>query len=235
MVIYNKQHQKKANVVSENDSRNDKVSSHTEQASIDTKIKPNHAENNGCHKCGYMNRSESSICVQCGATLSIRKIHTAPQAQSTPVFEEKIQAQNVAFQEAPLSVNTPASTPKTPESLKEPLNKGQEFIGTATVNPWATQKKVGFKLTPLQLNDSSHISELFYAGNEVVLNRANLENDNATISSQAHATIKQEDGKWYISDQSSQQTTFIRVGHKLELTNGDVILIGNRLFSFKAE
>lgn len=44
--------------------------------------------------------------------------------------------------------------------------------------------------------------------------------------------VSQENGHWYIEDASDQKTTFVQAARKTELHDGDIILLGNRLFEF---
>ena len=67
------------------------------------------------------------------------------------------------------------------------------------------------------------------------MNRANLDEDNNTITSKLQAVLTCEDGQWFVEDRSQQKTTFVRSEGKMALKDGDVILMGNRQFVFKAE
>jgi RNA polymerase subunit RPABC4/transcription elongation factor Spt4 len=223
MVIKNKVYKPSTNPVSTTTNN-----SNNEAIAVETKMKPNNeSQGNSCSKCGYLNREESSICIQCGSTLDLNKWMHHNNLQTTIKNEEVPIA--VPLEEIKPEVETISNPPLVDLSIEN------NEIGTATINPWAAKKRSGFKLTPLQLNDNTHVSELFFGGDTVTLNRGNLEIDNSAISSQKHAIISQESGKWYITDCSSQQTTFIRVGDKTLLQNDDVILIGNRLYCFKPE
>ena len=65
-----------------------------------------------------------------------------------------------------------------------------------------------------------------------MLNRNNTEVNNPSITSRQQALITRVDGHWFIEDKSEQKTTFVQAAHKIELHDGDLILLGNRLFEF---
>ncbi len=71
------------------------------------------------------------------------------------------------------------------------------------------------------------------AGNEVDLYRGNTDPANNTIARDLQARLTYADGKWSIEDCSTLQTTYIRPSRKIELREGDVIVMGNRQFMFK--
>ena len=42
-----------------------------------------------------------------------------------------------------------------------------------------------------------------------------------------------EEGEWFIENRSEMHTTYIRVGEKVKIKSGDIIVLGNREFEFK--
>jgi predicted component of type VI protein secretion system len=74
---------------------------------------------------------------------------------------------------------------------------------------------------------------LDFEGEEVSLNRDNLDANNKSISGGQHAKIEYENGQWYIKDQSSNGFTFIQVRDRMPIQSGDMIIMGNKLFVFK--
>lgn len=105
----------------------------------------------------------------------------------------------------------------------------------ATVNPWSNPMAgKTFKLQPVAWdNEPGEIPAMTYAGTVVGLNRDNTDPTNNSITSKTQAEITNENGKWFIEDKSAQQSTFIHAGRKIELADGDVIILGNRRFVFK--
>ena len=74
-----------------------------------------------------------------------------------------------------------------------------------------------------------------FEGSEVILTRDNTEPGNQSITSHEQAIITYVEGHWYIEDRSEQKTTFVQAAKKIELHDGDIILLGNRLFEFKEQ
>lgn len=90
------------------------------------------------------------------------------------------------------------------------------------------EEKPGFALIEERSQE-----QLVFDGEETTLKRELLDADNMSISGTAHASIKLQDGKWTIEDLSSNGATFIQVKGAIELTDGDKILIGNKIYTFK--
>ena len=105
----------------------------------------------------------------------------------------------------------------------------------STINPWSnpTQGKT-FQLKPVAWeNEQGELPSMNYSGVLIELKRDNTDPTNNTITSKTQAEISNENGKWFIEDKSAQQSTFIHAGRKIELSDGDVIILGNRRFVFK--
>lgn len=76
-------------------------------------------------------------------------------------------------------------------------------------------------------------SPITYSGEYIILNRSNTDPNNNTITSREQAALTFQDGEWYLENLSEMKTTFIRVGKKVKLASGDIIVMGNREFEFK--
>jgi hypothetical protein len=72
-----------------------------------------------------------------------------------------------------------------------------------------------------------------YSGESVVLNRFNTEENNPTITTQQQAGLVYENGEWYIQNLSERQTTYLILNRKIQLEEGDIIMMGNRRFKFE--
>lgn len=105
-----------------------------------------------------------------------------------------------------------------------------------TVNPYksAGQEARCF-LTPVARDGERETpGEIEFSGLEAVLNRDNTDPGNQTITSREQALMTYEGGSWYIEDKSELRTTFVQAGRKTRLEDGDIILLGNRMFEFKS-
>jgi len=120
-----------------------------------------------------------------------------------------------------------------------PAATGDGFTGT--INPWGaiqTEMPAGecaFKLIPLRQGMDPEDAPVpqRYEGERVSLNRDNLDKGNPTITSQTQAVIFHRNGQWMIEDHSGQRSTFVRIDGAMQLKDGDVILMGNRLYRFE--
>lgn len=118
------------------------------------------------------------------------------------------------------------------EKNQPELNSAQP-ISTATINPFVQKtNQPQFQLTPIEGGVIDTINTLHFVGSNVKLNRSNLDENNNTISSKEQAEIVFSEGRFVLQDKSSFRSTFIQVNPEYELKNGDIILMGNRLFVF---
>ena len=72
------------------------------------------------------------------------------------------------------------------------------------------------------------------SGDRIILNRANTDPANNTITSGEQAELTFENGAWYICDKSYQKTTYVHASRKMKLEKGDIIILGNRRFEFNS-
>ena len=124
--------------------------------------------------------------------------------------------------------NKNRNEPKSEDKMK--ANKNKE---TQRWNPKADMVKGRFALTPL--SGKTRVPEndpITFAGNEIELNRENTDPENSTITSKTQAVVTFESGKWSVADKSEFRSTFVQAARKVELQNGDLILLGNQLYRF---
>jgi hypothetical protein len=95
-----------------------------------------------------------------------------------------------------------------------------------TIQPEMVLEKVG------RPDETSQLITFKAAGDQVTVNRANLDEGNFTITGKVQATFTFKDNKWWLSDWSDLKTTFIQVKEPRELRDGDIILMGDRRFIF---
>ena len=195
-----------------------------------------------CNNCGWENPNTNTKCEKCGAILQNENLkggENAPLAES-PLNKTQMEAE--AFPDLGAQ---PAVTPKRDEVRMEPLRpkvaaEPQAAAADAyrgTVNPWIqVTPKSQCSLTPVaQTGDEAAPAPIVFKGEQHTLNRANLDAENPTITSQVQAELTCQDGKWYIQDRSAQGTTFIHVAERMALYDGDIILMGNRQFIFHSD
>ncbi len=178
-----------------------------------------------CPNCEYLVSSSSSNCPMCGNDL----VHSHPQPKETPKSEIPKNTKNTATKKCKQCANQIPSNVRFCPECGHPVRQ-------QTINPWATPaRKPICTLTPVAWEDEQ-IEELpiEYSGEKITLNRDNTEPDNFNITSLEQAELSCEDGKWYIQDKSTQKTTFVYAGKKTMLETGDIVILGNRKFEFKA-
>ena len=156
-----------------------------------------------CPKCRYENSRHATICVICKTPLAT----TAAKAAQPTVPER-----------APVRPNT---------------------TGSGTIDPYRMKTQAPpacyLQLVPREkekLDTAGAHKEFISADEPIQLNRNNLEEKNNSITSKVQAELLYEDGKWYLSDRSEFRTTFINVNERIELKEGDIILMGDRKFTF---
>lgn len=163
------------------------------------------AQPNICPKCSYPLRPGTAKC---------------PNCQTNIGGEEQQQPANDVERRIP---------PRRPTVLNAPKING-------TVNVW-TECDMGvtpsFILSPVKRNGERHDpAEIELEGEMVPLNRENTDPGNMSITSRTQAIITRKDNQWYIEDKSEQKTTFVQASTPQPLKDGDMILLGNRLFVF---
>lgn len=94
--------------------------------------------------------------------------------------------------------------------------------------------KIIFNLTPISEETGKPEGEpIPYEGDNIILNRDNTDPKNPTITSTQQANVIFENGVWGIEDKSGLQTTFVQASRRIELHDGDLLLLGNQLYRFE--
>lgn len=164
---------------------------------------------NICPKCGYPLRPGLQKCPNCNSELDV----------------ESENVNNFAPQQHQIQVR----------QIRRPTVVGTPNIH-GTVNVW-TEGSIGltpsFLLSPIKHSgERRQPDDIEMEGDNVVLNRDNTDPGNLSITSRVQAVITRKDDKWYIEDKSEQKTTFVQASTPQELHEGDIVLLGNRLFIF---
>lgn len=170
-----------------------------------------------CHKCGYPLAENMDECPMCGSYQNKKEEVTPKQV-------------NVSLKTCPSCGNN------VEFSALFCSKCGHKFqTRNATVNNWMSPNKGAFcTLKPIAWeNEAKEYNPITYSGDKIVLNRANTDTNNNSITSKEQAILSFENDEWYIENASEMKTTFIQVNRKTKLKDGDVIVLGNRLFEFK--
>lgn len=176
---------------------------------------PSFKQSSNCPQCSYPVSDNMNVCPNCGKVLKEKKEeHTNPYRQKSRTCKKC--GNEVAF------------TAKFCPICGTPLQM-------ETINIWEKPQQGEFcTLKPLSWKgEDMQYSPISYSGSIIYLNRSNTDPNNNTITSKEQAVLTREGNAWYIEDRSEQHTTLLRVSRKTKLENGDIIVLGNRLFEFK--
>lgn len=182
-----------------------------------------------CPKCGYPMRSDALKCPNCNYSVNSTSFQRSDN--------ENPSSRGGGYQRRPtkMAVATEEEEPVL-KKTRIATEGGGKYNGT--INPYMQNymEEPAFSLKPIQrMNERKSIEPVEFEGCEVTLTRENTEAGNPTISSKEQAVITHNEGHWYIEDSSDQKTTFVQAGQKIELHDGDIILLGNRLFRFSEQ
>lgn len=161
-----------------------------------------------CPKCGYPISPSMNYCPNCDT----------PLHAGVP----------------PVQAPQPAPAQARPHVHPQPTPQGQKF---STVMGAPIMAAVGnfCTLRPIEWQgETVKYNPVTYSGDAILLNRANTDANNPTITSKEQAILSCEDGEWYIENRSELRSTYIRVNGKIRLQKGDIIILGNREFEFNA-
>lgn len=166
-----------------------------------------------CPKCGYPLRNNSKVCPSCGHILSGEPSNDAEEKRT---------------HKCPGCGSPVGANEKFCSNCGTPLHFG-------TINNWANPTKGVFcTLKPIAWeNEGIDYQPVSYSGDSIVLNRANTDSNNNSITSKEQAVLSFDGENWFIENRSEMETTYIKVQKKTKLENGDVIILGNRMFEFK--
>ena len=179
-----------------------------------------------CPNCGYPAREGATICHNCGTPLVSSK--------SSGNTENSKKCKNCGC----LNNAEAKFCNQCGEELDRDIKgNSPQFVPNAhggTVNPWSQPENGCFcTLKPIAwIGEDVVYQPQSFTGQSVVLNRANTDPNNQSITSSEQAELSFENGEWYIVDKSSQHTTYVLAAQKIKLHKGDIIVLGNRLFEF---
>lgn len=176
-------------------------------------------------------------CSYCGYFPILNSVTECPQCKK-PILPREEHKDDVAS-EAMQSQDNPSfnNVYKKPEIESKVESQGTIcrpfYLNTTEENRTEPEINATFKLTliPEDGEQTTAVTKQ-YKGNEVLLNRDNTEPSNLSITSKEQALIKYEDGQWYVENRSQLKTTYVVVDRRIELHDGDVVILGNRKFRF---
>lgn len=179
-------------------------------------------ENLTCHNCGYRLSPKMNVCPQCGTSMEHQP--KGFEAQLLTGKKQQVKGKHCSKCGETLSIDA-----RFCPSCGQPLRM------TGTVNAWDNPQGNAYcSLRPLPwVKENTAYAAISFSGDRIILNRANTDPNNQSITSREQAALTHDGNDWYIEDLSDQHSTMIRVSRKTKLQSGDVIALGNRLFEFK--
>lgn len=178
--------------------------------------------------CGFINIAPRITCIKCQRELyDANAENNQPPLTPNEPIPKKVEEIETTNEEEVETAEKPSS--KTPNYMK-------------TIDPYrmrvSRNQKCYMHLVP-KMNEtivSGKGAEFELLANESVeLNRDNIDQTNTSITSKVQAELSYENGRWFLIDRSEQQTTFIQVSEKIEIKDGDMILMGDRKLIFSTE
>ncbi len=204
-----------------------------------------------CYTCGFTNTNGSKICEKCGTKLkapaeapvagaiqpvpNVRNAH----AEGIPTMRGAISQQPAwdAVTETEFKCDACGHYPLKSQVSKENPCPNCKSTGVKEVHNGTMSfpnlffgKVTASSTSKIKLVDIATDKPLEFEGDNVVLNRSNLNPNDQSISSAQHVQFKKEIDTWHITDLSSNHATFIQVNGKVAIESGSHILIGNRIY-----
>ena len=113
--------------------------------------------------------------------------------------------------------------------------------GAPSPNPVESNKTMQFgqiNLQGAQDNSITLVDEVNglakkYTGEQVELNRFNVDPDEQSISSKQHASLENHQGNWLITDLSSNKATFVQILSEMHIQHQTRLILGNKVFRFE--
>ena len=216
-----------------------------------------------CPQCGHPITGNATTCLNCGYELANPVMQQqAPQAETVkPAPQEEVvkpARKEEPIKPAPKAIGVPVNDtntcdkcgaevpgdflfcPKCGERIRQKtvMVRRKSILAEPIEEPAPIVEEKPAKCTLTLIPEEDDTTEAFtneYEGASIILNRDNTEKTNRTITSKEQAELSFVDGKWYIENHSELGTTYIQTNRKFEIQPGDVIVLGDRRFTFETE
>lgn len=188
-----------------------------------------------CSNCGYQNVSHALKCIKCNEPLSNAASAKANSGSQDVEVKKTIIGKAANPADFIDSKNSDQRTPtKAQDNSAPPIKAKTSEELRGTINPWNQARYETIEFVPgAREGQEAQASASFKSDiKEVVLNRENLDPDNPTITRNAQAALKYNNGTWKLEDKSSVGT-YIKITKDHTLSDGDQILMGDRVFTVR--
>ncbi|MBI1185414.1 hypothetical protein GC194_14175 [bacterium] len=127
--------------------------------------------------------------------------------------------------------------PQAPDAAHPCPNCGHGASGGASASKTVKVDQVNIQTenggNKLILIEESSGREIPFSGDEINVNRDNIDPGNNAVSSQVHAVFSFQNGQLHLEDKSSNGATFIKVDGKMPVANNMRIILGNKVYKLK--
>ena len=202
----------------------DRMKSTVAEGIIFNDVTPQAGTPKTCPKCGYPLSDSSTSCPNCNHELVVNP--TKKQSVKCKSCGAEVSEDHKFCPECGTSMKSPVNNPRRIQRSNMGTVMGGPISGGSN-NVFCTLKPIAWE------GENVNYNPITYSGESIILNRANTDANNNSITSREQAVLTFEDGSWYIENRSDLRSTFIRVNDKIKLSDGDIIILGNREFEFK--
>jgi predicted amidophosphoribosyltransferase len=176
-----------------------------------------------CPDCNYELKEDYDYCPSCGKVLRERAKNEEVSGERYEVRLEPNTCEACGKQVPAEYLHCPyCGTRITQKTI--PVKRRRQVV--EEVKPRCTLTMITDE------NESVEALKHDFEGNQIILNRSNTDPLNRTITSKEQARLSFEEGHWYIENLSELDSTFVAASRKIELLSGDIVMMGDRCFSF---
>lgn len=174
-----------------------------------------------CNNCGFANEENASDCINCGTRFSSKNPFQILQQNDQSFYNCK--------QCGYLLPDTVKVCSKC--QFDHDGTKKSNTIHFTDFDYKAGGNSTGFTLTPLKPSDRPIVK----TGEEIGLNREDIDVNDMTISSNDHVKFKQVNGSWFIENAEGKNAVFIQVDGSVPIKDGTIIILGqSKIYKFEA-
>jgi Double zinc ribbon len=179
-----------------------------------------------CPYCNYPANRLVEDCPSCGRPMKAAEVGQTEVGQTLKSEGRQRSDEGGEAARSGEAANTGEIGERTRPMRAETIDPFRNRQIVRTTQPEMVLEKVG------RPDETSELIKFKAAGDQVTVNRANLDEGNFTITGRVQATFTFRDNKWWLQDGSELKTTFIQVKEPRELKDGDIVLMGDRRFIF---
>ncbi len=202
-----------------------------------------------CQTCGFQNNAESVMCVKCNTRLNAQPAVPAgfshqPATQAAhPGGIPTIKGANPLAMAATATVFTCEQCGHYPLAAEVSAAmpcpncnfKGKAAPQHHTIKIGGLFMGQGPASSKVRLTDVLTSKVIEFDGEDLTLNREQINPADMSISSGKHVQFTKQKGHWYVTDHSTNQATFLQVNGQVPVQSDSHIIIGNRVYKIELD